>query len=96
MTETLVDLFNEINTILRELQRRKKRFSSETCLVCCDRLYPTAEAYWEHLHSHTVEEVKEIRDRLLEELKENVNICRVSYTTNKTKEGMTNERNNTT
>lgn len=66
-TKTLVQVFQEINQLLNKLQR-ERGFSKDTCLLCCERLYPTAEAFWEHLHNHTRKEVEELQLSLLREL----------------------------
>jgi len=70
MTETIEDLFKETNAILRQLQRKGQEevFNSRTCLVCCGRLFPTAESFWLHLNDHTVEQVQRLRQELLKEL----------------------------
>jgi len=68
--KTPEDLFKEVNVILRRLQTKsgEAEYSSKTCLCCCGRLYPTVEAFWEHLNNHTVQEVKRIREQLLREI----------------------------
>jgi len=67
---SIEELFKETNRILRVLQRKGQEevFNSDTCLVCCGRLYPTAESFWCHLNQHTKEQVERIREQTMKEL----------------------------